>query len=133
MLCNGNNHKETNGKSLAICLYWPGAVNYAHLPFTTWQNGLNKYILVTTGDARTWNPLVYLVHLCPSLTKRKKKNSSVSLVFGSECAVTDEVSVSVKASPHTPTVAQALKFLQANEIEGSRNFVSLLFMGGGER
>lgn len=131
MLCNGNNHKETNGKSLAICLYWPGAVNYAHLPFTTWQNGLNKYILDTTGDARTQNPLVYLVNLRPNLTK--KKNSSVSLVFGSECTVTDEVSVSVKASPHTPTVAQALKFLQANEIEGRRNFVSLLFMGGGER
>lgn len=47
--------------------------------------------------------------------------------------MTDEVSVSVKASPHTPTVAQALKFLHANEIEGRRNFVSLLFMGGGER
>lgn len=71
LLCNGNNHKETNGKSLAICLYWPGAVNYAHLPFTTWQNGLNKCILDTTGDARTQNPLVYLVNLRPNLTKKR--------------------------------------------------------------
>lgn len=62
-----------------------------------------------------------------------QKKSSVSLVFGSGCAVTDEVSVSVKVSPHTPTAAQTLKFLQANEIEGRRNFVSLLFLGGGER
>lgn len=76
---------------------------------------------------------LYTLYTFAQASQKEKKNYSVSLVFGSECAVTDEVSVSVKASPHTPTVAQALKFLQANEIEGSRNFVSLLFMGGGER
>lgn len=65
-------------------------------------------------------------------TSRGKKKS-VSLLFGSGCAVTDEVSVSVKPSPHTPTVAHALKFIPAIEIEGRRNSASLLLMGGRER
>lgn len=67
------------------------------------------------------------------LIKTNKKKSSVSLVLGSACAVTDEVSVSVKLSRHTPTLAQSLKFLPANETEGSRNFVSLVLLEGGER
>lgn len=63
-------------------------------------------------------------------TSKKNKAKSVSLLFGTGCAVTDEVSVSVKASPHTPTFAQALKFIPAIEIEGRRNFSSLLLTGG---
>lgn len=90
----------------------PAYVNYAHLSFGTWQNGLSKYILDTTGDtlhAGAQYPLVRQT----SQKGKKKKQQSVSLLFGSGCAVTDEVSVSVKPSPHTPTVAQALKFIPA--------------------
>lgn len=124
------NHKETNGKSSAICLYWPGAVNYAHLPFTTWQNGLNKYISGMTGDGLHAGAQYPLIQQTSRIKKNKK---SVSLLFGSGCAVTDEVSVSVKPSLHTPTVPQVLTFIPTIEIEGRRNLASLLFLGGGER
>lgn len=64
----------------------PALVNYAHLSFGTWQNGLSKYILDTTGDALHAGAQYPLVRQTSQKGKKKKTTICQSAVWFRVCS-----------------------------------------------